>query len=298
MAGARDQRGKERIAEVGYRAPDDVGLDVEVVDAVELGRRVEEVPDRGIERVDLLGVLYVQGGRYDHAVDFETHRCTAGSALVVRPGQVHRFGATSGWQGWLVVARPEHDWVERPPSAPTGQGPDDLRTHVRLDPPARRAVEATLRQMAADAAGAGPSELRNRLLVHQLRTVLVRLELADGRRPEATGIDPRLLDRFRQFRAELDREHARWRSVAPYARALGCSERSLSRACETVAGRTAKGVITDRVVLEAKRLLVHTDDPVAVLASRLGFDEATNFVKFFRRETGTTPGAFRATGHA
>lgn len=51
--------------------------------------------------------------------------------------------------------------------------------------------------------------------------------------------------------------------------------------------------MVDRLVLEAKRLLVHTTDPVGVIARQLGFAEPTNFVKFFRRETGTTPGAFR-----
>jgi AraC-like DNA-binding protein len=53
-------------------------------------------------------------------------------------------------------------------------------------------------------------------------------------------------------------------------------------------------VITDRLVLEAKRLLAHTLLPVAVIGDQLGFAEATNFVKFFRREAGSTPGAFRA----
>jgi AraC-like DNA-binding protein len=47
------------------------------------------------------------------------------------------------------------------------------------------------------------------------------------------------------------------------------------------------------VALEAKRLLVHTALPIAVIANRLGFDEPTNFVKFFRREVRQSPGAFR-----
>jgi AraC-like DNA-binding protein len=33
--------------------------------------------------------------------------------------------------------------------------------------------------------------------------------------------------------------------------------------------------------------------PTSAIGDQLGFDEATNFVKFFRRETGMTPGAFR-----
>ena len=44
---------------------------------------------------------------------------------------------------------------------------------------------------------------------------------------------------------------------------------------------------------KAKRLLAHTTLTVATVGTRLGFDEATNFVKFFRRATGTTPGSFR-----
>jgi AraC-like DNA-binding protein len=53
-------------------------------------------------------------------------------------------------------------------------------------------------------------------------------------------------------------------------------------------------MLTQRIVLEAKRLLAHSLAPVAAIGETLGFDEATNFVKFFRRETGLTPGAFRA----
>ncbi|MEZ5738657.1 MAG: helix-turn-helix domain-containing protein [Burkholderiaceae bacterium] len=70
--------------------------------------------------------------------------------------------------------------------------------------------------------------------------------------------------------------------------------RSLARAALLVTDRSAKAVLTERLVLEAKRLLAHTLLPVATIGDQLGFAEATNFVKFFRREAGLTPGAFRA----
>jgi AraC-like DNA-binding protein len=74
---------------------------------------------------------------------------------------------------------------------------------------------------------------------------------------------------------------------------LGCSEKSLMRAVREAAGVSAKRYVSQRVALEAKRLLAHTSLPVATIADRLGFDEPTNFVKFFRREAGAVPGAFR-----
>jgi AraC-like DNA-binding protein len=55
------------------------------------------------------------------------------------------------------------------------------------------------------------------------------------------------------------------------------------------AGVAAKEYIDRRVLLEAKRLLVHGDQPAAKIAARLGFSSATNFSKFFRQRAGTSP---------
>ena len=78
---------------------------------------------------------------------------------------------------------------------------------------------------------------------------------------------------------------------------LGYSPRTLTRACLAATGRSAKQVIDDRVTLEAMRLLAVTDDPIADIGRRLGFPEPTNFGRFFARETGQSPGNFRAALH-
>jgi AraC-like DNA-binding protein len=75
---------------------------------------------------------------------------------------------------------------------------------------------------------------------------------------------------------------------------MGCSVRTLTRACLAVTGRTAKQVVDDRVALEARRLLACTSLSVAEVGRRLGFPEPTNFGRFFHREAGLSPGAFRA----
>jgi AraC-like DNA-binding protein len=103
-----------------------------------------------------------------------------------------------------------------------------------------------------------------------------------------------MLQRFRRYRTLVEREFTRWHRVALYAKELGCSEKSLSRAARDVADRSPKTILTDRIVLEAKRLLAHSLLPVANIGYEIGFSEPTNFVKFFRRETRLTPGAFRS----
>jgi AraC-like DNA-binding protein len=56
---------------------------------------------------------------------------------------------------------------------------------------------------------------------------------------------------------------------------------------------SAKQLIDERVVLEAKRLLAHGRNSVAWIAGQLGFDDPSNFSKYFQQRTGTTPAVFR-----
>jgi AraC-like DNA-binding protein len=98
---------------------------------------------------------------------------------------------------------------------------------------------------------------------------------------------------FRRFRQLLYTDFASRHQVQDYAAALGMSEKTLSRVRLAAAGAPAKTLINQRKLLEAKRLLAHTNRSVHAIGSELGFDEASNFVKFFRKESGTTPAAFR-----
>jgi AraC-like DNA-binding protein len=68
----------------------------------------------------------------------------------------------------------------------------------------------------------------------------------------------------------------------------------VTRACLAATGRSAKQVVDDRVTLQARRLLAATEAPIADIGRQLGFPEPTNFGRFFHREVGTSPGAFRA----
>jgi AraC-like DNA-binding protein len=291
------------VTPVGYQAPADYALDVELYPVVELRRRVGDAEARGLERIDFHCLLVLTEGRYAHVVDFETEAMTPGSLLFLQPGQVHRFGDLSGCDGWLLVFKAEllPHRAEPPTQAGADKAVDELelgrlgdlqRSHRQLADATRRAVTETLERMADDAQRP-PSRGLNLLLRSQVQSLLLRLWLDAAASEADDRIEPVVLRRYRRFRAAVEREFMRWHGVATYADRLGCSEKSLTRAALEVADRTAKAVITDRLVLEAKRLLAHSLLPVAGIADQLGFAEATNFVKFFRRETGLTPGAFR-----
>lgn len=83
------------------------------------------------------------------------------------------------------------------------------------------------------------------------------------------------------------------RSVKSYADHLCVSPNHLSAVVQKVSGRSVMSWLNAHYVLRAKVMLLHTDKPVYIIAEELGFRSATFFSRFFHRETGVTPSAFR-----
>lgn len=267
---------------VRYEAPAGYELDVELYPAPELRRRAALNPTR-IERLDFYVLLFVARAGYTHMVDFESLSCRAGSVVLVQPGRVHRFGDLNRFHGWMLIFRSE--------LLTPSLGRAELPAHTELDREQRAAVLECLQRMASDAARGSP--FAGELLGSQVPTLLLRIAQASDETTASPRIERTVLERFQRYRALVEREHHQWHSVKRYARALGCSEKSLTRATRQAVGMSAKELLTNRLVLESKRRLAHSATPVALIGDELGFSEPTNFVKFFRRETRMTPGAFR-----
>lgn len=139
-----------------------------------------------------------------------------------------------------------------------------------------------------------PLEAHVEVVRHLLAVLVLRLShLPGGHRRPAAGDET-----FRRFRAAVEEDFAHRHRVEDYAARLGYSVRSLTRACNAAVGRGAKAVIDDRLVLEAKRLLLHTALPAGAIGDRLGFTSTTVFARFFRHRTGETPTGFRHRAQA
>ncbi|MCZ4303925.1 helix-turn-helix domain-containing protein [Zoogloeaceae bacterium G21618-S1] len=285
------------LKRVGYQPPESYRLDLEVLSMSELRRRVVEDEARLAHRIDFHILIHVTRGNCTHTVDFTPIACGAGSMLALRPAQAQRFDFSSQWEGWIAIFRSEFLLpLQSTASSPELHMVSDLEAlpeHLALAGTDRDAVGRAFAQMHEDTQLSGPATELNMLLRHQLSALLTRLHLIDVRQaPRDSAASPNL-QRFNRFKQRLEKAFARQHQVAGYAKQLGCSEKSLNRATLDVAGLTAKAYIAARINLEAKRLLAHTALPIGQIADRLGFDEPTNFVKFFKREVGCSPSEFR-----
>ena len=238
--------------------------------------------------------VHVRRGICRAVVDFSHIECGAGSLLTIRPGQVHRFGPGSRWDANLLLFRPE--LLQASQGEERLQMPelvDALPGHLRLDRSTGRFLADTLARLEEECALDARQPLLNWLLHSELATLVTRLHIFHAEQQPSAGTSSDAPERFRLFKRLLDANVHQWHHVSRYAHAMGCSEKTLTRICSAVAGVGAKAFIATRLALEAKRLLVHTEMPISAVAQRLGFDEATNFTKFFRSIEGCTPGDFR-----
>lgn len=283
------------IQRLGYRPQAPYQLDLEIFTMADLRRRGGKEKVRTTHRYEFHTLVCITQGTCTQVVDFEAIQCATGSLLVLRPGQAHNYGRDEDWNGWNVLFRPEF-------VLPVSTTPRDFRLavemdrlpgHMRLSSADLRQVMASIRQMREDSLIDAPIDDVHALLRHQLHALLTRLSILHGRQQAQEPSVSTALQRFKCFQQLVDERFTQWHQVADYAGQLGYTEKSLARAVTAATGATAKAFIAARINLEAKRLLVHTDMPVAAIAEKLGFGEATNFSKFFKREVGCTPADFR-----
>lgn len=282
------------IQRLGYRPQAPYQLDLEVFSVADLRQRGKEQV-RMTHRYEFHALVCVTQGKCTQMVDFKSISCAPGSLLMLRAGQAHNYGQGEDWDGWNLLFRPEFVLPVLTTSRDLKLALDleRLPEHMVLGSQDLQKVTDLLQQMREDTLIDAPREDVHALLRHQLHTLLTRLSILQGRRQAQEPLASPASQRFQRFQKLVDQRFAEWHQVADYASQLGCTEKSLARAVAAAMGTTAKTFIAARIHLEAKRLLVHTDMSVASIAEKLGFDEATNFSKFFKREAGCTPMEFR-----
>jgi AraC-like DNA-binding protein len=251
-----------------------------------------DAPLRRVHRIDYHVVMLFGAGPVRHMVDFAEYEATAGDVLWIRPGQVHRYSRTGGYHATALTMQP--GFLPRATVEATGLYRYDLPPLLHPDPAQLDALRAALAQLRREYEDTQtlPLSLHTAVLRHSLTAFLLRLahlaaSSAPAHRQQADST-------FTLFRDAVERDFAANHSVSAYADALGYSRRTLVRAVRAATGETPKGFIDKRVVLEAKRLLAHTDLPIARVGAAVGFPDAANFSKFFQQRTGRTPAAFRS----
>lgn len=251
-----------------------------------------DAPLERVHRIDFHIVMLFGEGPVRHMVDFAEYEANAGDVLWIRPGQVHRFSGTGAYRGTVLTMQP--GFLPRATVEATGLYRYDLPPLHHPDEAQLAALRAALAQLQREYEDTTtlPLSLHTAVLRHSLTAFLLRLAHLAASSAEAVRHQGDTT--FTLFRDAVEKGFATNHSVSAYADQLGYSRRTLVRAVRTATGLTPKGFIDKRVILEAKRLLAHTDMAIGRVGVAVGFPDAANFSKFFQQHTDVTPAVFRA----
>lgn len=279
-------RTRDAIPRVDFNAPVGTPAGVEVMSLSEFRRRGAgrlTTP----QRPDFHNLIATVSGTLKHEVDFSAYDATPGTWSWVRPGQVQRWGDLSEVEGHLVLF--ERDFLD--PATVVAARLETPGSPVQYDAADDPAVDLAIEHLRHEfnAVRASPLDVHIATLRHLLSVLVLRL----AHRPGGLPGTPEGSDTFRRFHEAVERDFTTTHQVADYARTLGYSPRTLTRATASAVGINAKEFIDERVMLEAKRRLAHRDETAARIAAHLGFSDATNFSKYFQSRAGHSPLQFR-----
>ncbi|RBQ15869.1 AraC family transcriptional regulator [Spongiactinospora rosea] len=239
-------------------------------------------------RHEFLEILYVREGRGTHIIDGTAYPIAAGRLYLVRRGQVHAWVTPEPLDGTVVL------FDEPFLAGPGGPDPVNLGHYPNMlcpDPARLPRVEGLLAAMAGEyAEGDDQSDPIVRHLLSALLLLCRRFDGFDAPEGARAGLSAELGVEFTKLVAEKASATLTVRSAAMR---LGVTSGYLREVVVAQTGRTPGQIIRSAVLTEAQRLLANTGMTCAQVADRLGFEDASYFSRFFRREAGAPPSAYR-----
>ncbi|GAA4317019.1 response regulator transcription factor [Mucilaginibacter gynuensis] len=167
----------------------------------------------------------------------------------------------------------------------------------RLDLKERELFTAMFQKMLAEQASDYPHKY-DLLFLYVLECIHGALKLEPQAETHAQTAADRLTEAFKtlladQFPLVTPLQQLHLRTPQAFADKLAVHTNHLNRALKTVTGKTTTQLLTERIMQEARALLLHSNWSVSQISYSLGFDEPTHFTQAFRKHTGQIPTALR-----
>lgn len=283
-----------QIPKVNFHPPSPSNALVDIVDLENLYQRrktLDHSPEKP-HRTDFNLLIYIDKGEGEHFIDF-SHRAFAGGTFIfVREQQVHAFDFSNQLQGKAILftngfIEAIQNSMEMPAFSPAYLN-RNYSPVFNPSPVLLARCKRLLLEIDEEIAQHNAQSLVLMFLFSSLFLLINREKIA----LEKSTLNQKQNEKFTQFIGLLEQQFTQTRNAADYAAQLHTTYKTLNTICKLATGKTAKQLIDAYTILEAKRRLTLDKKPIQKLADELGFDETTNFVKYFKKHTAHTPTDF------
>ena len=239
-------------------------------------------------KVSFYQLIWISEGNTVVRVDFRDIALCQNDVLVISPGQVCEFDVESDYNGKIILFTNTFFTI-------TDADSNFLSTSLVLSLLNRNQVVSICPLLIENLVTLLEEELKNPSDYFQsgISQSLLRIILFEAERKLTLSSTSYINNIARDFFNAVEKYFKTNRQVKYYADLLAVSEKALLRELRSTTSHTPKSYIEDRVLLEAKRLLSYSNLSVKEIGFELGFDEPTNFNKFFKSRVLLTPIDFR-----
>lgn len=271
-------------------------LGFEIVELSELYKRsLENKHDLfAPNRVDFNCLIYIKEGVGEHFIDFNRYAFQTGSFIFINAYQIHSFDFTNPLQGLAIfftqefseetninIRKPFFSTYHAMKNSPVLTTVGELKT----------SCENLLNEVHLELNNSKCEPLITQFLFSALMLKLMRVNTSEPQQQVSLNYTTKSAE----FASLLETNYTHIHDAASYANKMGITYKFLNQICKAVYNKTPKQLIDSYIVLEAKRKLIIEQTPVNELAYELGFDEATNFIKYFKKHATVTPSQFKRT---
>lgn len=234
-------------------------------------------------------IIVLIHGQAMHLIDGEKLTVKAPAVILVAEGKMHLFITQDKSRGWLI--RFTNEYVPMDIACLFSQF-----TEVSTISLANKVLHAQVVDITRVMLKVYKENMtvKHAVLQHLLAALLHVLETEQQRlaanNHSCTGRDYQI---FYAFLRHLDNCFRTQKNIEFYAQDLNISPRRLGIICKAVFNKNTSKIIESRCIIEAKRLLLYSDDSIKQIAFSLGYKDHSYFTKIFRQSTGYTPSDFR-----
>ncbi|MDX8553398.1 helix-turn-helix domain-containing protein [Tenacibaculum sp. 1B UA] len=247
-------------------------------------------------RAEFYQILWFQKGSPTHFVDFNPIKIKPNSLLFVNKNSVQIFDNKTKFKGKAILftdsffCKTETDTKFLRSSILF----NDLLSISQIELPKNNSIIETVFELLETELKNSKDNYQSDLLRNDLRNLLLHSERERRKQDFKELKKDANLEQALYFKTLLDDNFVRHKRVSFYCQELNITPKRLNQSTSKIFGKTPKNIIDDRVLLESKRLLAHTSESIKEISFSLGYEELTNFIKYFKKHTNKTPVEFRA----
>lgn len=237
-------------------------------------------------------ILVTDGGGL-HAIDFHQYDLIPGRLFLIAPGQVHAWIELHEVKGFVILFNESMMALAKGRKLMSAWPLFRLNQQVYFDLNPEALAKWSDEFLFMEEEINTNDEFTRDALFYSISSLLVRASrLSRNLRSKSRAVGEDFLFSFQEL---IEEHYMKLKSPKDYAKIMNITPNYLNVLCKKKSGKSAGELIRQRVVLEAKRLLAHTQLSVLEIAYKLDFQDNSYFGRFFKKYTGVTPEKFRSS---